>query len=306
MNKKIILLLIAVTLSTQLFSQSFKHFPDSATWNIRYHYGHPPYYYATYELLGDSIIGAYTYKKLVSGNILIALIREDTVQNKVYAKVFQRTTFSSPVNCTSQPAHIICRDTLLFDYNHVLGDTLHQIADLMGYDSLKVVCMDSAFYGGSWRKQWSPGLLSNSSYSPPCDPYSVIIEGIGTSSGLIETMGLGINGERSELMCFGTPSQTIYPSSTTIGCVPVSTNEVLDGNQLIGVFPNPASDNLIITTTSHEKKYVNIYNSLGKKIFNDIFTEQKHLLNISTFAKGIYFTEVRTHKAIITKLIVKQ
>jgi hypothetical protein len=90
-------------------------------------------------------------------------------------------------------------------------------------------------------------------------------------------------------------------------CQPNAITEFQSENAAINIFPNPTSDNLIIASvSSSENKYLNIYNAIGARILNENFTEQKHFLNVSSFAKGIYLIEVRTEKAIIAKRIVKQ
>lgn len=60
------------------------------------------------------------------------------------------------------------------------------------------------------------------------------------------------------------------------------------------VYPNPVSDNLTIEISSsqQEKKEVSIYNTLGEKILAQNFSAQKYSLNVSAFAKGIYFIMV--------------
>jgi len=289
------------------YGQSFKHFPDSAVWNIRYHYGHPPYYYFNYQLLGDTIVGGYTYKKLNGGDSLIALIREDTVQNKVYAKVFRRMTFFDNVDCSTQQTHPICSDSLLFDYNLASGDTFTGIWDSMfsGY-SFKVVCVDSVYLGNVWRKNWVPGTLSNSIYSPPCG-VEVIIEGIGSTSGLLETWGLGINGEISELMCFGTPSQTIYPFASSFGCSPtLNVNTLPLNDKFISIFPNPTSGIFTLQSINQQinKSTIIVSNTLGEKILERKIISERTEIDLSVQPKGIYFVKVMDGNRMAVKKIV--
>lgn len=78
----------------------------------------------------------------------------------------------------------------------------------------------------------------------------------------------------------------------------------------VKVYPNPVSNTLTIEsralgTAQQEKNEVSIYNVLGEKILSQNFLGQKHSLNVSAFAKGIYFVEVKTEKAVVTRRIVK-
>jgi hypothetical protein len=90
-------------------------------------------------------------------------------------------------------------------------------------------------------------------------------------------------------------------------CQPTTITELQKENTLLNIFPNPVSGNLIIVTFySSENKSLTLFNSLGERILKENFQEQKHLLNVSSLASGIYLIEVKTENSIITKRIVKQ
>jgi len=273
-------------------------------WNIRYHYGHPPYYYVNYQLSGDTIIGAFTYKRLMNDTILAAVIREDTVQNKVFAKIFHTAFF--PFNCDTNSLNCLCTDSLLLDYNLLQGDTFTGIFNSVYNNNCtyKVLCRDSVYFGNVWRKRWSLGQLSNNSFAPPC--YEGIIEGIGSPSGIIEAFGLGINGEISELLCFGTESQTIYPSSSSAGCQPLEVNELAAENR-INIYPNPTSGNFILESTNQQfnKPIITIANSLGEIILKSEIQNPKSEIDISANPEGVYFIKVIGENRMVIKKIIK-
>ena len=101
---------------------------------------------------------------------------------------------------------------------------------------------------------------------------------------------------------FASPSGIIY--RTISGGVGIK--DVYPESNSIQIYPNPATPTLTIEFfSSSEKKELNIYNTLGEKILTENFSGQKHSVNVSTFANGIYFAEVRTEKAIITKKFIK-
>ncbi len=87
----------------------------------------------------------------------------------------------------------------------------------------------------------------------------------------------------------------------TDGCghINVGVNEI-GNNEEISIYPNPATNE--ITIEIKEKGSISIYNVLGKMI---IETKEKKI-DVSGFAKGIYFIEVTTAKGIERKKFVKE
>jgi len=89
--------------------------------------------------------------------------------------------------------------------------------------------------------------------------------------------------------------------------IPVGINELKE-NQEVNIYPNPATETITIEISSshQEKKELNIYNTLAQKLLQENFTTQKHSVNISNFANGIYFIEVITKKQIFRRKIIKE
>jgi len=96
-----------------------------------------------------------------------------------------------------------------------------------------------------------------------------------------------------------------YPSIDIFICAVVNSgsgiNDVNTGN--IGVFPNPASDDLYITSTV-KMNSLNIFNSIGQKVFgqNDMNTWSQ--INTSDFENGVYFIQINTDNGISTRKVV--
>jgi hypothetical protein len=72
------------------------------------------------------------------------------------------------------------------------------------------------------------------------------------------------------------------------------------------VFPNPASDNLILRLPRADTAYVTIYNALGEIKFVSVITQRETTLNISSFSGGIYFIEVASGNKVSREKFVKQ
>jgi hypothetical protein len=82
----------------------------------------------------------------------------------------------------------------------------------------------------------------------------------------------------------------------------------LDENNSFLIFPNPASDELNIrSSSSNEKLLIEIYDMLGKKIYSQVFDSMQHSISIREFPQGIYLARLKAGKRIFTqKLVIKK
>lgn len=72
------------------------------------------------------------------------------------------------------------------------------------------------------------------------------------------------------------------------------------------IYPNPTTDILNIISKDNKNFTLNIYTTLGEKIFssaNNIYNLQ---LNLNDYPTGIYFIQIQTGNSIVTKKIIKQ
>ena len=88
----------------------------------------------------------------------------------------------------------------------------------------------------------------------------------------------------------------LVKSSGTLSVI----NEDIENN--LKVFPNPASDKLIIKTRYNIDK-MELYNILGTKVIENNNTQE---LNISSLANGVYILQIYSGKTKLIKRIVKQ
>ena len=69
----------------------------------------------------------------------------------------------------------------------------------------------------------------------------------------------------------------------------------------ISLFPNPAREQFTIQLSEElELEEVNIYSSLGELVNSN----KTHIINISEFTSGVYYVEINTNKAKVTKKLV--
>jgi hypothetical protein len=96
-----------------------------------------------------------------------------------------------------------------------------------------------------------------------------------------------------------------YASIDIFICGIVNTGVGIDDNNAgnIGIFPNPASDDLFITSTL-KMNSLNIFNSIGQQVFgqNDMNTMSQ--INTSAFENGVYFVQINTDNGISTRKVV--
>lgn len=296
-KKKFIVLLFFSLFFKNGFAQTPYPFPDdSAFWRVDY-WEAPPFqctgftatiasYQYTYN--GDTLINGFNYKKILkSGNIFFpscypgsplgyqGAIRDDSIAKMVYLVL--------PGNST---------DTVLYDYNLSIGDTvrsyLKQLTPLIEYI---VTAIDSQMIGGDYRKKW---ILTPS--CPSC-LNAYYIEGVGNLYGLLDSYYQNESG--SLLLCFSVNSQPLYydagnPNSCTI--VKVGYQDKFS-NALLS--PNPVC--------CHSFKLTNlpINNNIERISITDI-TGRKHdliwkyeipteiIANYENLTDGIYSVDIIT------------
>ena len=273
------LLLIALVVFSNVFSQTniYKPFPNGyASWNVTQTYPLPLNYFK-YVTSGDTLIGAYTYKKVlysVSPNNPFSFgpysfkfgYRNDSINKKVYY-----LDVTGGIN----------KDTLWYDFNLNVGDTLKET---FAYTNLGIVTnnqrrivssIDSVLICGSYYKQFNFDCAGGFETS--------LIEGVGFKDKFDVTGYLGD--------CPFEPS-AVY--STGFSTCDINSVADLSSNEFIKLFPNPVCDELKINTSFQLSEYV-ITNNLGKVLLKaDLLNSQN--INVSGLAGGIYFISLKDQK----------
>lgn len=286
--KKILLLLILSANSVLAQTNVYHQFPDSnAVWNIHWEcsFGTGEAWFS-YYIDGDTTINNLVYQKMMRGPVVttgtcgtggypyLGAFREDTVAKKVW--------------------HIHPFETmemLHLDFNLQVGDTFPD--PMVDACWSTVSGIDSVLIGNNYRKRWT--LASNAQ----------IIEGIGSTWGLMEPPCEVIDFPQTTLTCFSQDGQTLYPDTTT-NCHFIDNVESLSGNKnSFIVYPNPATDQFAVDSRQYTKGQLKIFNSLGEKIYSSDF---RGLLTVDCrlFPRGIYFVQIQTEDEIMnTKVLLK-
>ncbi|MGZ4116612.1 MAG: T9SS type A sorting domain-containing protein [Bacteroidia bacterium] len=78
-------------------------------------------------------------------------------------------------------------------------------------------------------------------------------------------------------------------------------------NQAVSVYPNPANDQVTIEISDPKLKnsYVRFYNMMGQVIYQTEIITSNSVINVSSFAKGIYTVGIENNgNKVFKKLII--
>jgi hypothetical protein len=287
----LILWLTILSLFGQTQTNVYYPFPTSNTvWRERFGGLFCPYCSEYQDFLtGDTIIGSHIYSKITrtainyyvdlygyctgiiigSGTFYNGAFRNDSINKKVYYV---------PPSSTN--------DTLLYDYNLNLFDTLHQS---YLYDSSTMICfvheIDSVLIGSQYHKEF---IIANGNIPP----YLYLIEGIGSSSGLLGSLfPLFECGDGLE--CVTENGVTIYPDSNYSCQLVDGVSEIVSSNFLFKIYPNPLSDwGIVNLSPPFNNLELSITNELGVEIkrINNLKNEER--IDLSNFQPGLYLYKV--------------
>jgi hypothetical protein len=78
-----------------------------------------------------------------------------------------------------------------------------------------------------------------------------------------------------------------------------------EGNYDVKVYPNPASDKVVVSSRDNIEQ-VKIYDVSGRLCFSDLDIKQEILIDISEFSKGLYTIHIINNiKPHISKLVIQ-
>jgi hypothetical protein len=295
---KKVILLFGLFLSFDLgFSQTNKYFPfpeSNAVWRDS------TCGVISWEMAGDTVWDNFAYHKITRNEFVYPLsisqlceywdppsfhtyyagaIRQDTALRKVY--------FMPPGSTT---------DTLLYDFNLVVGDTVRTYITFGGELEAVVTDIDSILIGSQYRKRWIVPIEHW--------PFK-IIEGIGSTRGPIEPIApLGGYTQYETLICYSHNFQTLYPYY-----YPYSICEVVTGipeqsqAEIISISPNPSNGKFIIETPMTGKLSVQIFDLNGLLMFRQNIYDKTNI-DVTVLNEGLYILTVKSDASIAIKKLV--
>jgi hypothetical protein len=297
MKKLLLFFLLQFSLFANGQTSVYHNFPESnAIWNINtnWYCWFPPYDYVdeNYSITfgGDTLIGSQTYHKLVipyfhintttcgagitTINMYKGSIRQDTILKKV---------FIVPLDSISE--------VLLYDFTLNVGDTVKGYLEPL-FPSDIVNSIDSIIVGSTYRKRWN----INSGYNIH------IIEGIGSTYGLIEQSPVGVTDQLPySITCYSESGLTLYPNTATTCGIITSVNTINETSDEIKLYPNPATQNttLLFNLKNAEEIKITLFDITGKEmmlIVNEEMQKGNQQININTskLSPGIYICKIQS------------
>ncbi|PCH99225.1 MAG: hypothetical protein COB85_00310 [Bacteroidetes bacterium] len=269
---------------------------DYSEWTIIYCLGtqgcSSDYYFAS----GDTLVNGYNYQFLNLYHFSKQyLIREDALTKRVY------------IIALIDGEKI--KDYLVYDFSVVQGDSIETYNPYapqpQGPNNYVVDSVADLQYLGVDRKTIYLSNLDTTAVFPI--DRTIWIEGIGSLS-LINTPGAGPDTSGvGALRCMIKDGVSIYQNdyNTNVACQTTWT-EVENQESLISLnmYPNPATDHLLIEALNVEILNVSIYNLMGQNLINIDGNDSTINLNTSFLSQGIYLVKIEVGDRYLTRKLV--
>ena len=270
----------------QIWSDDFSYFTPEG---VIYHF----YRYALTE--EDTIIENETYKKLYlfsnsEFNPLTAQCIGGIRENE-QRQVFYKGGFNA-------------QKKILCDFSLSVGDTFTIKTGDFPYIA-KVKTIDTINYGGALRRAFYIGLEGYESFN-----IALWIEGMGSVEGLLYDMSTKLLGldflgrnrcyEHNDILLYHDYPQGVEDCFTPV----LSLNSIKAEDNSITLYPNPATSDIKISSESRINS-IEVFNSLGQKIYQENINAKEKIIDINSFSKGIYIIGVSTDKGYINKKLIK-
>ena len=284
--KRTLLIVLFIVFSDLSFGQKIR-FTDSVNrWKVHSKDSEFSEFYHYENIIGDTVIGSIQYRILSNWVMGTALIREDTIANKVYAK-----------NVHSPGPLFDTTEEVLFDYNLRLNDTFISHANNT-IIKFAVTSFDSVLIQGISHKVWKFYYSS-----PPSGDFSVI-EGIGCTAHPLYPVMLDNFEIARQLICFSNSfgNPLINPPTTDHYFWPInifdnstsctlSTDQIAQGNKKTTISPNPIDmTSKIVLPYNVTLGKVIVVNDLGQTVINTGFQNKEELLiGDKIKVPGIYY-----------------
>ena len=233
----------------QSAQSNYDEFADSAIWRVDQMFYVPAQWscsiqhYFHYYTDGDTTINSLSYRKIyrsaVTTNVItcdsshfippppisgyVGALRDDSTANQTYF-VFENTS----------------TDSLLYDYNMLVGDTLKGCLNPIAWQYITVESIDSVSVHGTYRTRWNL-----TSIAMPWLTELYIIEGVGTSFGLFDPLNYALELIRNDFICAKDGEVLLYSTgyNSPQGCSLVSIDEWKETSKLTA-YPNPTNGNV--------------------------------------------------------------
>jgi hypothetical protein len=188
------------------------------------------------------------------------------------------------------------QDTLLFDFNLNVNDTVISAYTYSFADPIMVTAIDSVLIDGEYKKRMQLNGMGA----------EFIIEGIGATSGLFENMFFFE--WYSELVCYAKNGVSVWGTPTEECDLAVNINENQGDENPCVISPNPGKDFIMLSIPPGLGKVeIILINLLGGIVYQDSFIgPSSNKINLNDFPAGFYLVIIKS-KGLrqTTKLIIE-
>jgi len=311
MKNYLFILLALAFLKANTQTYQYVPFPTgNAIWSENYYYsGEKSEQYEKFAINGeDTIINSIVYKKLFlfhtsqfynDSAICIGGIRE--VNKKIFYygdSVHMLKPMITYNNCNGN-------EILLYDFSLNIGDTINE--ECFNGFSTVITDIDTLLIGNKLRKVFHFNT-----------PFFNWVEGIGNVN--MNNNGLGgllyYVGDfpaktiwlKNFLICFKQNDTIIYFNNNYSECMPLNVPEKTVMKENIVVFPNPASDYLMIKLNNTQLLPLTfqLFDMQGIPKLNGKITNEQIGINVASLSKGLYVLKIITNQQIETKKVILQ
>ena len=288
MKKLLLLIATLFTLTAKAQTSVYHPFPDSnAMWNINFYVWSGVCEWEqrySYVFSGDTLINSTSYHKLWTPAVETVFnfstclpfnnpgykgcIRQDTSLRKVF--------IIPPSDTVEQ---------LLYDFNLQVNDSLKGFLVHSGYGPV-IINIDSILINGNYRNRWT--------WQWDFGDTACIIEGIGSTLGLLEDAMQNFDAPSTDMICFHQNGQTIYPNSISQCNLIDKVKNISKQNSTVNISPNPFHSSVLVQVSSEfANAKLNIYNSVGLLVWDERISNQNIIvLNRNELHNGIYFLQL--------------
>ncbi len=231
-------------------------------------------YSFSYTLKGDTLINGNTYHKIYKTgtedkhctggynyhvwstylNLYVGAYRQNVALKKIF--------FVGPYST---------QETVKYDFTAIVGTTL------VNSCSVTVTSIDSILIGTNYRKRFNLSSIYK------------IIEGIGSTSGLIESICPPFE-SFGFLTCFKQNNKNLYPDTINQCQVMTGVNTVKK-SLTFAIAPNPSSGIYNVTGLQNECE-LEVFDINGRSVYKKTVTEHSAIIDLTLYNKGIYYYRV--------------
>ena len=248
-----------------------------------------------------------------------ALTEEDTIINSItYKKLYKFTDIEFNLNTSEYNGGIrensqkqvfyrgnrsYDNEILLYDFSLSVGDTFRMAVPL-DTATFEIASIDTINYNGVPRRKFTIKLFS---YPIGGIIAGIWIEGIGNYEGILDFPRNYEVDNWSVTRCYIHNGDLLYSNYSHGGndCItPLMGIESIVEDNSITLYPNPSNSEINISSENIINS-IEIFNSFGQRVYQSMVNSTEKVIDISSFANGVYILGVNTENGVIRKKIIK-